>query len=540
MTDDRGLSRRTFIRGAGATAGVAAVGVGSSRLEAGPVQEAEAIPPLIIAGAAIGGSVALGWALREFEVVGKDDPPEGLTPDALHETAYNTIRARQSTNASTFVDNRNILDGVKHSAYAEGKIASIDSLNEQETKETVTGDGTDAVDDYETTIVRNFLRTWNESVAELESIYNSVDSHADLAVNDVLAVWGDTDAKEDHDYDINSLSFSTTAHTLPNGEEMDVNLVNLDAKWHGDPNSDATERSGDFTREMTPLESTSSKVYSLTTGDWYTDSMHFEAIHPDGGDPAIYLEDGDVWFDLFTEIGDLFDGVRDGLTLWVDGVYEDVQAGELDTEELLTPRELAEMTTDDEDYNQAVADLLALNVSVDLEREAEIRLPEIGATLYGSLAVTGDTTLEPGTIDPSADEFSYYFTYNVAEGEGTWDAYNAPVDGGVVTFTSEPFEGTTYFIETNAGESAEVSASAFTDNGDGTWTVDTVDRFQGSSKEVIVVSFVATQDLDSPIFEDYRRVNVALSRAKKSLVLVGDEETLRSDDRYARMVEWAS
>jgi len=71
-------------------------------------------------------------------------------------------------------------------------------------------------------------------------------------------------------------------------------------------------------------------------------------------------------------------------------------------------------------------------------------------------------------------------------------------------------------------------------------TVDTVDRFQGSSKEVVVVSFVATQDLDSPIFDDYRRVNVALSRAKKSLVLVGDEEALRTDDHYARMVEWAS
>jgi DNA replication ATP-dependent helicase Dna2 len=71
-------------------------------------------------------------------------------------------------------------------------------------------------------------------------------------------------------------------------------------------------------------------------------------------------------------------------------------------------------------------------------------------------------------------------------------------------------------------------------------TVDTVDRFQGSSKEVVVVSFVATQDLDSPIFEDYRRVNVALSRAKKSLVLVGDEEALRTDDHYARMVEWAA
>jgi len=69
--------------------------------------------------------------------------------------------------------------------------------------------------------------------------------------------------------------------------------------------------------------------------------------------------------------------------------------------------------------------------------------------------------------------------------------------------------------------------------------VDTVDRFQGSSKEVVVVSFVATGDLDSPIFEDYRRVNVALTRAKKALVLVGDADALRTDDTYARMVEWA-
>jgi DNA replication ATP-dependent helicase Dna2 len=69
--------------------------------------------------------------------------------------------------------------------------------------------------------------------------------------------------------------------------------------------------------------------------------------------------------------------------------------------------------------------------------------------------------------------------------------------------------------------------------------VDTVDRFQGSSKEVIVVSFVATESLDSPIFEDYRRVNVALTRAKKALVLVGDADALSSDDTYRGMIEWA-
>ena len=68
--------------------------------------------------------------------------------------------------------------------------------------------------------------------------------------------------------------------------------------------------------------------------------------------------------------------------------------------------------------------------------------------------------------------------------------------------------------------------------------VDTVDRFQGSATEVIVVSFVATGDLDSPIFEDHRRVNVALTRAKRTLVLVGDAKALGSVAFYERMLEW--
>ena len=70
-------------------------------------------------------------------------------------------------------------------------------------------------------------------------------------------------------------------------------------------------------------------------------------------------------------------------------------------------------------------------------------------------------------------------------------------------------------------------------------TVDTVDRFQGSSKEVIVVSLVATGDLDGPIFEDHRRMNVALTRAKKQLTLVGDAGALASDPFYARLLDWA-
>ncbi|PSQ02832.1 AAA family ATPase [Halobacteriales archaeon QS_5_70_17] len=70
-------------------------------------------------------------------------------------------------------------------------------------------------------------------------------------------------------------------------------------------------------------------------------------------------------------------------------------------------------------------------------------------------------------------------------------------------------------------------------------TVDTVDRFQGAAEEVIVLSLVATGDLGGPIFEDHRRINVALTRAKRALCLVGDTEALSGDPFYARMLAWA-
>ncbi|MEF8780852.1 MAG: AAA domain-containing protein [Haloferacaceae archaeon] len=71
-------------------------------------------------------------------------------------------------------------------------------------------------------------------------------------------------------------------------------------------------------------------------------------------------------------------------------------------------------------------------------------------------------------------------------------------------------------------------------------TVDTVDRFQGSSEEVIVVSLVATGELEGPLFEDHRRVNVALTRARKALTLVGDPDALRGEPFYRRLLAWAS
>ncbi|GAB3680989.1 hypothetical protein GCM10028857_04530 [Salinarchaeum chitinilyticum] len=62
-------------------------------------------------------------------------------------------------------------------------------------------------------------------------------------------------------------------------------------------------------------------------------------------------------------------------------------------------------------------------------------------------------------------------------------------------------------------------------------TVNTIDSFQGSESEAIIVSFVRSNDAGQIGFLDFpnegpRRLNVALTRAKKRLVLVGDWDCL--------------
>lgn len=56
----------------------------------------------------------------------------------------------------------------------------------------------------------------------------------------------------------------------------------------------------------------------------------------------------------------------------------------------------------------------------------------------------------------------------------------------------------------------------------------TADKFQGRDKEVVIVSFVRSND-DGQVGEllkDWRRVNVALTRARSKLVLIGSRKTL--------------
>jgi len=69
--------------------------------------------------------------------------------------------------------------------------------------------------------------------------------------------------------------------------------------------------------------------------------------------------------------------------------------------------------------------------------------------------------------------------------------------------------------------------------------VNTVDGYQGREKEVIVVSFVrSNREKELGFLKDLRRLNVALTRARRKLILIGDSETLSAHETYARLVNF--
>src|SRR5208337_2319754 len=51
--------------------------------------------------------------------------------------------------------------------------------------------------------------------------------------------------------------------------------------------------------------------------------------------------------------------------------------------------------------------------------------------------------------------------------------------------------------------------------------VNTVDQFQGRECSIIIVSLVRAGEVTGEFVKDYRRINVAFSRAKNLLVIVG-------------------
>lgn len=71
-------------------------------------------------------------------------------------------------------------------------------------------------------------------------------------------------------------------------------------------------------------------------------------------------------------------------------------------------------------------------------------------------------------------------------------------------------------------------------------SINTIDSFQGQERDIVYISMTRSNtDSNIGFLNDIRRMNVAMTRAKKKLVVVGDSATLSQLDFYADFISYA-
>ena len=68
----------------------------------------------------------------------------------------------------------------------------------------------------------------------------------------------------------------------------------------------------------------------------------------------------------------------------------------------------------------------------------------------------------------------------------------------------------------------------------------TIDSFQGQEMHTIIISLVRSNEKGQVGFlSDHRRINVAMTRAKEQLIIIGDSATLCSDSFFSSLIEYS-
>lgn len=67
----------------------------------------------------------------------------------------------------------------------------------------------------------------------------------------------------------------------------------------------------------------------------------------------------------------------------------------------------------------------------------------------------------------------------------------------------------------------------------------TIDGFQGQEKEIIIISCVRADDSQSGVgfLKDFRRMNVALTRARTSIWILGHQKSLRKSKLWSHLID---
>jgi superfamily I DNA and/or RNA helicase len=114
--------------------------------------------------------------------------------------------------------------------------------------------------------------------------------------------------------------------------------------------------------------------------------------------------------------------------------------------------------------------------------------------------------------------------FNEGEVELVQKLLESPENQGVNWVLISPYQGQVDALKTALGIKHKIS---------------TIDSIQGQEADGIIISLVRSNDAQEIGFlQDYRRMNVALTRAQNRLIVIGDSATIGADQFYGAFLDY--
>jgi superfamily I DNA and/or RNA helicase len=165
-------------------------------------------------------------------------------------------------------------------------------------------------------------------------------------------------------------------------------------------------------------------------------------------------------------------------------------------------------------------------------REAIVQFPN--TYFYAGLLKTAQHLASTGT------HLYFYDTAGAGYNEETGQDGNSLTNPGELDACNKIIEllqlncSATAFISPYSGQVAAAKETL-----PNTLKISTIDSFQGQEAETILLSLVRSNESNQIGFlSDYRRMNVAMTRAKECLIIIGDSTTLAKDDFYNQFLNY--
>lgn len=361
------VGRRDFMRiagGAAVTAGAAA----SAPPKYSPIGRASAIAPLVIGGAVVAGA-ALGYLTGE--VADHYLGPDGgeLTGTEEDQDLYQSLKTRlvemKAANDTVLTVISNRAEDSQNVAWPGAKKEVVKAFNNGETETAATTAGETYINDYYTTIQKNFLNRWIE-------VLNKIKSVDDLAASNsnVSGKFGAYLQEDSFGSSMISPTLTSVTANLADGAQFTFKRY------------DATNGPNNRDFHYDPVNGRQSKSSGLTTLDPYR-------VNPWDTGSTTSTFDALRWGTVWNEIDSALQQMRSNISTYTTQLYQNYSPGDIDPSMFLDPMTLAsELSTDygSTGYHAyAAAEAAVLGVPGDFDHSLTIELMDSGITVQGSL-----------------------------------------------------------------------------------------------------------------------------------------------------------